>query len=298
MAKTLNFLRTVMTESNTDASSRNDKGADELKASGESSMFDEGVLPVDEHVEEVVEEDGRKVPRRGIYLLPNLFTTAALFSGFYAIIAGTNGNFENSAIAIFVAMILDGLDGRVARLTNTTSAFGEQYDSLSDMVSFGLAPSLVMFSWALSGLGKVGWVCAFIYAVCAALRLARFNTQIGSVDSRYFIGLASPAAAAIVAGIIWVGSEFEMSLELSIFAAIMTAFAGLLMVSNFNYSSFKGLDFKGRVPFVSILAVVLVFAVLAIDTPKMLLAIFAAYGLSGPILWAWAKFGKSKKAAV
>lgn len=287
-----------MTESNTDASSRNDNDADELKASGETSMFDEGVLPVDEHVEEVVEEDGRKVPRRGIYLLPNLFTTAALFSGFYAIIAGTNGNFENSAIAIFVAMILDGLDGRVARLTNTTSAFGEQYDSLSDMVSFGLAPSLVMFSWALSGLGKVGWVCAFIYAVCAALRLARFNTQIGSVDSRYFIGLASPAAAAIVAGIIWVGSEFEMSLELSIFAAIMTAFSGLLMVSNFNYSSFKGLDFKGRVPFVSILAVVLVFAILAIDTPKMLLAIFAAYGLSGPILWAWAKFGKSKKTAV
>lgn len=294
MAKTLNFLRTVMTESNTDASSRNDKDANELKASGESSMFDEGVLPVDEHVEEVVEEDGRKVPRRGIYLLPNLFTTAALFSGFYAIIAGTNGNFESSAIAIFVAMILDGLDGRVARLTNTTSAFGEQYDSLSDMVSFGLAPSLVMFSWALSGLGKVGWVCAFIYAVCAALRLARFNTQIGSVDSRYFIGLASPAAAAIVAGIIWVGSSFEMSFELSVFAAIMTAFSGLLMVSNFNYSSFKGLDFKGRVPFVSILAVVLVFAVLAIDTPKMLLAIFAVYGISGPALWLWARFGKTK----
>lgn len=283
-----------MTESNTDASSRNDKDANELKASGESSMFDEGVLPVDEHVEEVVEEDGRKVPRRGIYLLPNLFTTAALFSGFYAIIAGTNGNFENSAIAIFVAMILDGLDGRVARLTNTTSAFGEQYDSLSDMVSFGLAPSLVMFSWALSDLGKVGWVCAFIYAVCAALRLARFNTQIGSVDSRYFIGLASPAAAAIVAGIIWVGSSFEMSFELSVFAAIMTAFSGLLMVSNFNYSSFKGLDFKGRVPFVSILAVVLVFAVLAIDTPKMLLAIFAVYGISGPALWLWARFGKTK----
>lgn len=283
-----------MTESNTDASSRNDKDANELKASGESSMFDEGVLPVDEHVEEVVEEDGRKVPRRGIYLLPNLFTTAALFSGFYAIIAGTNGNFESSAIAIFVAMILDGLDGRVARLTNTTSAFGEQYDSLSDMVSFGLAPSLVMFSWALSGLGKVGWVCAFIYAVCAALRLARFNTQIGSVDSRYFIGLASPAAAAIVAGIIWVGSSFEMSFELSVFAAIMTAFSGLLMVSNFNYSSFKGLDFKGRVPFVSILAVVLVFAVLAIDTPKMLLAIFAVYGVSGPALWLWARFGKAK----
>lgn len=285
-----------MTESNTETHPSVDKKERGSEASRESSVFDEGLLPVDEHVE-VVEEDGRKVPRKGIYLLPNLFTTAALFSGFYAIIAGTNGNFESSAIAIFVAMVLDGLDGRVARLTNTTSAFGEQYDSLSDMVSFGLAPSLVMFSWALSGLGKVGWVCAFIYAVCAALRLARFNTQIGSVDSRYFVGLASPAAAAIVAGIVWVGSSFEMSFELSIFAAAMTAFSGLLMVSNFNYSSFKGLDFKGRVPFVSILAVVLVFAVLAIDTPKMLLAIFAAYGISGPALWLWARFGKAKKEA-
>jgi len=257
----------------------------------DSVVFEGGVLPVDEHVEEELGEDGRKVPRRGIYLLPNLFTTAALFSGFYAIIAGTNGNFENAAIAIFVAMILDGLDGRVARLTNTTSAFGEQYDSLSDMVSFGLAPALLMFSWALQGLGKFGWVCAFIYAVCAALRLARFNTQIGSVDSRYFMGLASPAAAAIVAGIIWVGSNIEMYFELSIFAAVMTAFSGLLMVSNIRYTSFKGIDFKKRVPFVSILVVVLVLSVLAVNTAETLLALFAFYGLSGPVMWLWQKFG-------
>lgn len=277
-----------MSESN----SGDEHNAEIPEATHAGDAFDETVLPVDEHVEEELAEDGRKVPRRGIYLLPNLFTTAALFSGFYAIIASTNGNFEYASIAIFVAMVLDGLDGRVARLTNTTSAFGEQYDSLSDMVSFGLAPSLLMFNWALHDLGKVGWICAFIYAVCAALRLARFNTQIGSVDSRYFIGLASPAAAAIVAGIIWVGYDAQVSLELSIFAAIMTAFSGLLMVSNFNYSSFKGLDFKGRVPFVSILAVVLVFAVIAIDTPKMLLAVFACYGLSGPVLWLWQKFGR------
>lgn len=275
----------------TESHKRDEKNLPESDLIQEKLGFDGNVLPVDEHVEEEVGEDGRKVPRKGIYLLPNLFTTAALFSGFYAIIAGANGDFANSAIAIFIAMILDGLDGRVARMTNTMSVFGEQYDSLSDMVSFGLAPSLVMFSWALSGQGKVGWVCAFIYTVCAALRLARFNAQIGKVDSRYFVGLASPAAAAIVAGVIWVGSDAEMSFELSIFAAFVTVLSGLLMVSNFRYSSFKGLDFKGRVPFVSILVVVLVFAVLAIDTPKMLLVIFACYGLSGPAIWAWKKFG-------
>jgi CDP-diacylglycerol--serine O-phosphatidyltransferase len=281
-----------MSELQSESPENKDENVRSLKSTSDSSAFDGNVLPIDEHVEEVVGEDGCKTPHRGIYLLPNLFTTAALFSGFYAIIAGTNGNFEYAAIAIFIAMILDGLDGRVARLTNTTSAFGEQYDSLSDMVSFGLAPALVIFSWALHDLGTFGWVCAFVYAVCAALRLARFNTQIGSVDSRYCIGLASPAAAAIVAGIVWVGSDVSMSFELSVFAAIMTVFAGLLMVSNFNYSSFKGLDFKSRVPFVSILAVVLILAVLAIDTPKMLLTIFACYGLSGPVLWLWQKFGR------
>ena len=167
----------------------------------EERREDDGLLPVDEHVEEV-SENGQKVRRRGIYLLPNLFTTSALFSGFYAVIAGMHQNFEAAAIAIFVAMALDGLDGRVARLTNTTSEFGVQYDSLSDMVSFGLAPALVMFSWALAPLGKLGWAAAFAFAACAALRLARFNTQVKVVDKRYFIGLASPAAAAVLASIV------------------------------------------------------------------------------------------------
>lgn len=273
-------------------SNTEDVNVHELNAAREES--DAGILPVDEHVEEETAEDGRKIPRRGVYLLPNLFTTGALFSGFYAIIAGTNGHFEKAAIAIFIAMILDGLDGRVARLTNTTSEFGEQYDSLSDMVSFGLAPSLVMFNWALVGLGKFGWVCAFIYACCAALRLARFNTQIGKVDSRYFIGLASPAAAAVVAGIVWVGHDFSISKELSVVAALMTALVGLSMVSNIKYSSFKGIDFKGRVPFVWILAVVLLFAVLAIETELTLLGMFAAYAVSGPLLWLLSCFKRKK----
>ncbi len=247
---------------------------------------EDSLLPVDEHVEEVT-ENGKKVRRRGIYLLPNLFTTAALFSGFYAIIAGMHGNFESAAIAIFVAMILDGLDGRVARLTNTASEFGVQYDSLSDMVSFGLAPALVMFSWALSDLGKFGWAVAFIYTAGAALRLARFNTQVDVVDKRYFIGLASPAAAAVIAGMVWAGYELDMAGRPSLIAGLVTAAMGLLMVSNVKYSSFKEFDFKRRVPFVFILAVVLVFGLVTIDPPRILLAVFACYALSGPALWVW-----------
>ena len=245
---------------------------------------DDSLLPVDEHVEEV-SENGEKVRRRGIYLLPNLFTTGALFSGFYAVIAGMHGDFENAAIAIFVAMILDGLDGRVARLTNTTSAFGVQYDSLSDMVSFGLAPGLVVFSWALAPLGKLGWAAAFAYAACAALRLARFNTQVDVVDKRYFIGLSSPAAAAIVAGIVWVGHDLQIARELAVVVAVVTILAGALMVSNIRYNSFKGIDFKGRVPFVAMLAVILVFVVVTINPPKVLLVLFSLYGLSGPAMW-------------
>jgi len=244
------------------------------------------ILPVDEHVEEV-SENGRKVRHKGVYLLPNLFTTAALFSGFYAIIAGMHGNFESSAIAIFVAMVLDGLDGRVARMTNTTSEFGVQYDSLSDMVSFGLAPSLVMFSWALSDLGKFGWAVAFVYTAGAALRLARFNTQVGEVDPRFFIGLASPAAAAVVAAMVWVGHDVEMAGRPSIIAAVITGLMGLLMVSNVKYSSFKELDFKGRVPFVVILAIVLVFGLVTIDPPRILLALFGCYAISGLLMWCW-----------
>ena len=238
---------------------------------------------------EVVEGEelvgGKKIRRKGVYLLPNLFTTGALFSGFYAIVAAMNGLFEQSAIAVFVAMILDGLDGRVARMTNTQSEFGAQYDSLSDCISFGVAPALVSYSWSLSSLGKIGWMVAFVFAACAALRLARFNVQIDTADKRYFTGLPSPAAAAVVAGMVWFGTEngFDGSAVAGI-AALITAFAAVMMVSNVKYNSFKELDFKGRVPFVAILVVVLVLAVVASYPAGMLLAIFLIYAISGPLL--------------
>ncbi|WP_242523600.1 CDP-diacylglycerol--serine O-phosphatidyltransferase [Microbulbifer salipaludis] len=254
----------------------------------EGSRPDEEIrLPVDEHVEEEVSANGKKVRAKGVYLLPNLITTGALFSGFYAIIAGMNGNFEAAAIAIFAAMILDGLDGRVARLTDTQSAFGVQYDSLSDMVSFGLAPALVVFSWGLGPLGKLGWAAAFLYAACAALRLARFNTQVDTVDKGVFIGLASPTAAAIVASMVWAGHDAEIGAGLGTVAALVTVAAGLLMVSNFHYTSFKKLDFKGRVPFVMMLAIILVFSLVTIDPPRVLLVIAILYTFSGPAIWAW-----------
>ncbi|MGK2915396.1 MAG: CDP-diacylglycerol--serine O-phosphatidyltransferase, partial [Porticoccaceae bacterium] len=188
--------------------------------------------------------------RKGIYLLPNLLTTGALFAGFYAVLAAMDGKFEAAAVAIFVAMVFDGLDGQVARMTNTQSAFGVQYDSLSDMVSFGVAPAVVAFSWMLSTLGKLGWAAAFIYASCAALRLARFNTQANVVDSRYFIGLASPAAAALVASMVWTWHDADPSRGFAFLVALVTATAGILMVANLRYRSLKGIDFKGRVPFV------------------------------------------------
>ncbi|WP_299595556.1 CDP-diacylglycerol--serine O-phosphatidyltransferase [uncultured Microbulbifer sp.] len=254
-------------------------------------------LPVDEHVEEEVSASGKKVRAKGVYLLPNLITTGALFSGFYAIIAGMSGNFEAAAIAIFAAMILDGLDGRVARLTDTQSAFGVQYDSLSDMVSFGLAPALVVFSWGLGPLGKLGWAAAFLYAACAALRLARFNTQVDTVDKGVFIGLASPTAAAIVASMVWAGHDAEIGTGLGVVAALVTAAAGLLMVSNFRYSSFKKLDFKGRVPFVMMLAIILVFSLVTIDPPRVLLVIAIIYTFSGPAMWVWTTLRGRQKAA-
>lgn len=251
----------------------------------------ESILPIDEHVEEIQEPDGRKVRHRGIYLLPNLFTTANLFAGFFSIITAINGNFYVAAATVFVAMVLDSLDGRVARLTNTQSAFGAEYDSLSDMVAFGLAPAVLAYEWALSELGNVGLTVAFIYVACAALRLARFNTQIGKVDKRWFIGLASPAAAGVVAGWVWavwaldeVGIRgVDLPLVLVMLFALMVAAAGLLMVSNIKYYSFKDLDLKGRVPFVAILVVVLVFAVVFSDPPRILLLIFLAYAVSGPV---------------
>jgi len=246
--------------------------------------------PLPEYEEEVV-ENGRNVRRRGIYLLPNILTTCGLLSGFYAILASMSGNFELAAIAIFIAMIFDGLDGRVARITNTQSAFGVEYDSLADMVSFGVAPAIVAFSWALHSLGKFGWAIAFIYVSCAALRLARFNTQVGSADKRFFTGLASPAAAALIAGMIWAGhdSAVEVSTTVAVFAAIITGAAGILMVLNVPYYSFKGLDFKGRVPFVMILLVILVFVVILTDPPKMLLIMGLVYAFSGPVMFALRK---------
>jgi CDP-diacylglycerol--serine O-phosphatidyltransferase len=226
--------------------------------------------------------------RRGIYLLPNLFTTAALFCGFYAIVAAMRNQFEPAAIAIFVAMLLDGIDGRVARLTNTQTDFGAEYDSLADMVSFGLAPALVMYQWALADLGKLGWLGAFIYTAGAALRLARFNTQVGTADKRYFQGLASPSAAAIVAGLVWVGTEFGFSGRRIEFIALgLTIAAGVLMVSNIRYHSFKGINLKERVPFVVMLLTVLVIVLISYDPPLVLFGGFMAYAISGPVLTLW-----------
>ena len=230
--------------------------------------------------------------RRGIYLLPNLFTTGALFAGFYAIIAAMNGRFEIAAIAIFLAGLLDGLDGRVARLTNTQSAFGAEFDSLSDMVSFGIAPALIVYLWSLVHLrdvsnlmGKLGWLAAFIYATATALRLARFNTQIGVADKRYFQGLASPAAAAVVMGAVWFCEEYDIAGEdVTYGALLLTVTAGALMVSKFSYYSFKDFDLREKVPFVTMLAVVLVFVFLSIETATVLFSLFFLYMLSGPVV--------------
>jgi CDP-diacylglycerol--serine O-phosphatidyltransferase len=243
-------------------------------------------LDTDNEASEVVKR------RRGIYLLPNLFTTAALFAGFYAVVAAMNNEFWVAGVAIFVAMILDGMDGRVARLTNTQSEFGVQYDSLSDMVSFGVAPSLVVFEWALAGMqnmgdtwGKLGWIGAFTYTACAALRLARFNTQVGVVDKRYFQGLPSPAAAAVVASLVWVGDDLgARGLPIEIVAWLLTVSVALLMVSNIRYYSFKEFDFRYRVPFVAMVVLAVAFAVAQVHLPMTLFLIFLVYMLSGPVL--------------
>jgi CDP-diacylglycerol--serine O-phosphatidyltransferase len=230
-------------------------------------------------------EHPKRARSRGIYLLPNLFTTAALFAGFYAVLASMNDQFEKAAIAIFLAMILDGLDGRVARMTNTQTAFGAEYDSLSDMVAFGLAPALVMYQWGLGDLGKVGWLAAFIYTAGAALRLARFNSQLATADKRYFTGLPSPSAAAVLAGSVWVAVDNGLQPEaVSWLAALLTAATGLFMVSNIKYYSFKQVDFKGKVPFFSIVVVMLVFAVVLTAPALVLFAIFFVYTLAGPVL--------------
>lgn len=223
--------------------------------------------------------------RRGIYILPNLFTTAALFSGFFAIVQAMNGKFEVAAVAIFIAMILDGLDGRVARLTRTQSAFGAEYDSLSDMVSFGAAPALVMYEWALKDLGKLGWIAAFIYCAGAALRLARFNTNIEVVDRRYFQGLPSPAAAALVAGLVWVLLDNAWTgYEARWYACVLTVFAGVTMVTNLRYYSGKDINLRKSVPFMMVVAFALAFALVATYPPGVLFALFLAYALSGYVI--------------
>lgn len=223
--------------------------------------------------------------RRGIYLLPNLFTTAALFAGFYAVLSANAGQFEAAALGIFAAMVLDGFDGRIARITHTQSDFGAEYDSLSDMVAFGVAPALVAYEWALSGLGKLGWLAAFIYTAAAALRLARFNTQVGIADKRWFQGLPSPSAAAIIAGAIWIGTDNGISgASVNLLMALLTAVSGLLMVSNFRYHSFKVLDLHGRVPFMFMVLLMLGFALVVLDPPVLLFLMAFSYAISGPIL--------------
>jgi CDP-diacylglycerol--serine O-phosphatidyltransferase len=244
------------------------------------------------------EENSKK--SRGIYLLPNLFTTAAFFSGFYAIVAATNDKFEQAAVAVVIAMILDGVDGRVARMTNTQSEFGAEYDSLADLASFGLAPALVMYEWSLSTMrdiswqmGKLGWLAAFIYAVAAALRLARFNTRASSTDKRYFQGLPSPSAAAVIIGMVWLCFDRGIAgADVAYLAWLLTVVIGALMVSKVSYYSFKDIDFQNRVPFFMILIVVLIFVLFAMHPPVVLFTGFFLYAMSGPLLSLVRRFRK------
>lgn len=246
-------------------------------------------------------QTGKKKPAKSIYLLPNLFTTAALFAGFYAVIAAINNRFEHAAIAVLVAMVLDGLDGRIARMTNTSSDFGAEYDSMSDMVSFGVAPALIMYEWSLhniarQGFGQVGWVVAFLFAACAALRLARFNVQIGSVDKKFFVGLASPAAAAVLVCTVWVFHDSGVTgSQVSSLALVVTIICALLMVSNFRYYSFKDLGANKRVPFFFLLGLVMVFGFTSLDPPKVMFAGFVAYAFSGPLFEGWRWLRKRKR---
>lgn len=234
-----------------------------------------------------VEESEQQRPR-GIYLLPNLFTTSGLFLAFYSIVFGMRGQFSSAAFAIFVAMIADFLDGRVARMTNTQTAFGAEYDSLSDMVAFGVAPALIVYSWGLHTLGKFGWLAAFIFTAAGALRLARFNTQLGVADKRYFQGLPIPSAAAVVTSMVWIASNYSLTgLGIYIVAALITVMVGILMVSNIRYYSFKDWGVKGRVPFTVIFLIVLLFVIISIDPPVILFGSFTLYAISGPLLTLW-----------
>ncbi len=248
--------------------------------------------------EEQREHESRRdrLRRRGIYLLPNLITTGALFAGFFAIVAAVNTNYIGAALAIFTAGAFDTLDGRVARWTNTESAFGAEYDSLSDMVAFGVAPAFVMFFWGLSTLGQIGWVASFIFMACAALRLARFNTV---HDNSFFQGLASPSAAAIIASSVWLWESWELGTPspfATAFMASVTVLTGVLMVSNFTYFSPKMFDLKGRVPFLALVAGVLGISVIMVEPPLVLLVLFVGYALSGPTRYAYKKLRNSRPA--
>ncbi|MBT8148837.1 MAG: CDP-diacylglycerol--serine O-phosphatidyltransferase [Gammaproteobacteria bacterium] len=261
----------------------------------------EDLLPIDEHVEEI-SVGGEKVRHRGIFLLPNLFTSAALFAGFYAIIAAINGEFAAAGLAIFFGQLLDGVDGRVARLTNTQSKFGQEFDSLSDMVTFGLAPAIIMFMWCLSGLGKLGWAVAFIYVASAAVRLARFNAQADTADNRYFTGLASPPAATLIASTVWLGFEYgytsaTLPAWLIAVMAAQTAMVGFLMVINVRYSSFKGLDFGSRVPVVALLFFMFILVLIAAYPPQVLFTVALTYALSGPMIALYRQLRKPKQQA-
>ncbi len=218
--------------------------------------------------------------------MPNLFTTSALFAGFYAIVAAINDRYEAAAIAIFIAMILDGMDGRIARMTKTQSDFGVQYDSLSDMVSFGLAPALVIYQWSLFEFGKLGWLACFVFASAAALRLARFNTQAGSSDKRYFQGLPSPAAAAVMAGMVWWGDVYGLAdgTGIIVFSFPVTLLISILMVSNIRYHSFKQFDLRGKVPFINVSIIVLIIVLVALRPSLVLLLLALGYAISGPLL--------------
>lgn len=248
----------------------------------------------------IADEEGVVVRKRrkGIYILPNLFTLAALFGGFYAVVMAMNDRFDLACVGVFCAMVLDSLDGRVARMTNTQSAFGEQMDSLADMVSFGAAPALIAYEWSLKGLGRWGWIAAFVYCACAALRLARFNVNTGVVDKRYFQGLPSPAAAALVTGFIWVMTEQGIAaqgLAWPMFAVAL--YAGLTMVTNVPFYSFKDISMKQSVPFAVIVLIALVIAVINIHPPVVLFSIFAMYGLSGYVVYGWRR-AKGQQASV
>jgi CDP-diacylglycerol--serine O-phosphatidyltransferase len=251
--------------------------------------------------------DAARLPRRsrGIYLLPNLFTTAVLFSGFYAIVAATDGNFDRAGIAIFIAMVCDGLDGRIARWTNTQSDFGKEYDSLSDMVAFGLAPAVVAYQWGVARIaeygslwGRIGWLATFFYAACAAFRLARFNTRTAVADKRFFEGLPSPSGAALLAGFVWMLNDLQREgLRALILAFAVAILAGGLMVSRFPYLSGKDFNLNRRIPFAMLLLVPLGFVVVGSSPPEMLFGLFAVYALSGPVLWAWRRLTRGRRAA-